>query len=210
MSTAPSKFEPPAGLTYGEPVWEIASLYPAQGCWTESEYLDLQTNHFVEFSDGYLEFPPIPTLSHQLIAMVLQRLLVDFATSRGLGTVVIAPYKVRLRENKYREPDVVFVRSEHESWLGEKFSNGADLVMEVISGSDSDRHRDLVEKRGDYARAGIPEYWIVDPEQGRIIVLALEGAEYVEHGTFARGERATSRLLPGFAVDVTEALAARR
>ena len=51
-----------------------------------------------------------------------------------------------------------------------------------------------------------PEYWIVDPELGRITVLALEEAAYVVHGEFARGMVATSRLLPGFKVDVTEAL----
>ncbi len=43
--------------------------------------------------------------------------------------------------------------------------------------------RDLVEKREEYARAGIPEYWIVDPEQGQITVLALDGTGYAVHGS---------------------------
>ncbi len=209
MSTAPEKSHLPAGLMYGEPVWEIARLYPAQGCWTEREYLDLETNRFVEFSDGYLEFPEMPTLSHQLIVMMLQSLLREFVMARGLGRVVIAPYKVRLWPGKYREPDVVFVRAEHEDRLAEECSDGADLVIEVLSHGETDRHRDLVEKRAEYARAGIAEYWMVDPREERIVVLTLVGPEYVEHGAFLRGQRATSRLLPGFTLDVNEALDAR-
>ncbi len=175
MSTVPGKYEPPAGLSPGEPVWEIARLYPAQGSWTEREYLDLNTNHLVEFSHGYVEFLPMPTLSHQLIAYFLHRLLESFVSRHVLGTVIGAGYKVRLWEDKYRVPDVVFVRSEHSSRMSEEFTDGADLVMEIVSRGDSDRNRDLVTKRTEYARASIPEYWIVDPAEGRITVLAARG-----------------------------------
>src|SRR5262249_59708251 len=133
-----------------------------------------------------------------------------FASAQGLGEVFFAGARVRLWEEKFRVPDIVFITAEHRSRITEDYCDSADLVMEVVSGSESDRHRDLAEKRAEYAKAGIPEYWIVDPEEGRIIVLALQGAEYVEHGTFGRGELATSRLLPGFAVYVTAALAAKR
>ena len=40
----------------------------------------------------------------------------------------------------------------------------------------------LVEKRADYAEAGIPEYWIADPRDATINVLTLDGDSYVEHG----------------------------
>jgi Uma2 family endonuclease len=210
MSTATGKVKPPLGLIYGEPVWEIARLYPAQGCWSERDYLSLDTNQRVEFSHGFVEFLPMPTVTQQRIFFFVLRLLDAFARAHGLGEALPAGVRVRLREGKFREPDVVFMRAEHQGRISEEYWDGADLVMEVVSDSASDRHRDLVEKRADYARAGIPEYWIVDPEEGRITVLALEGTEYVEHGVFARGEQATSRLLPGFAVGVTEALAPKR
>jgi Uma2 family endonuclease len=206
MSTVPERIEPPPGLTYGEPVWEIARLYPAQGYWSEREYLNLDVERWVEFSNGFVEFLPTPTLNHQFILQALYRLLYAFATSAGLGKVVTAGYKVKLWEDKYRVPDLVFVRSDRLSRMVKDFTVGADLVMEIVSASDSDRHRDLMEKRAEYARAGIPEYWIVDPQEGRITVLTLDGDKYVEHGVFARGDRATSRLLPGFEVDVTAVL----
>jgi len=207
MSIAPDK---PRLPVYGEPTWEIAELFPTQGTWSEADYLALDTNHLVEFSDGFVEFLPMPKLTHQLIAYLLHRLLEAFVEAHGLGTVVGAPYKVRLWEGKYREPDVLFMRADHVSRLAEQRSEGADLVMEVVSDGDENRFRDLVTKRDEYAKAGIPEYWIVDPELGQITVLTLDGTSYAVHGEFSRGQEATSKLLPGFAVDVTSALAGKR
>jgi Uma2 family endonuclease len=80
--------------------------------------------------------------------------------------------------------------------------------MEVVSGEAEDRHRDLVTKRRDYARAGIPEYWIVDPQEERMLVLRLAGKRYVVHGEFPKGTTAASVTLRGFTVDVTDALSA--
>ena len=80
MSTVPDKLVPPTGLTYGEPTWEIARLYPAQGCWTEREYLNLDTNRLVEFSHGFIEFLPMPTTPHQRILLLLVNLLNAFAS----------------------------------------------------------------------------------------------------------------------------------
>lgn len=58
----------------------------------------------------------------------------------------------------------------------------------------------------DYAEAGIPEYWIVNPEEETTTVLSLQGEAYVSHGIFRRGEVATSVLLAGFAADVSAVL----
>ncbi len=131
-------------LRSGEPTWEIAHLFPAQGAWSESEYLGLNTNHLVEYSNGFVEFLPMPTLTHQLIAQLLCRLLEAFVAQNGLGTVVGAPYKVKLWEGKFREPDVVFMLAEHAVRLGEQYADGADLVMEVVS--DEGRRRDVETK----------------------------------------------------------------
>ena len=76
------------------------------------------------------------------------------------------------------------------------------LVIEVVSGSARDRQRDLVIKRDEYAQAGIPEYWIVDPEAEIITVLRLDDRVYVEHGQFGRGTVASSATLPGLQAPV--------
>jgi Uma2 family endonuclease len=192
-----------------KPTWEVAYLFPTQGEWSEEEYLALKGNRLVEFSHGILEVLPVPTMTHQLIVAHLYGLLLTFASARNLGPVLFAPLRVRLWRDKFREPDLVFMRKEHADRAGDEFWKGADLVMEVVSGDDEDRRRDLVTKRREYARARIPEYWIVDPREGRIAVLRLARGRYVVHGQFGKGDTATSRLLPGFAVDVREAFSQR-
>ena len=92
--------------------------------------------------------------------------------------------------------DAADPRYQDAYWLG------ADLVVEVVS---PDRpERDTEEKPRDYAEAGIPEYWIVNPLDATITVLVLDGRAYRRHGLFRRGEHATSRLLPSFSVSVDE------
>ncbi len=201
MSIAPDR----TTRTLGEPAWEIARLYPNQGHWSEEEYFTLsaRTNRLIEFSDGFVEVLPMPMMTHQMILLFLYESLKAFAVPRGLGTTLIAGMKVRLWPGKYREPDVFFMLSEHAKRMGEQFWEGADLVIEVVS---EDRRHDLEVKRSEYARAGIPECWIIDPMMGGISVLRLEGGAY---GEAERGGRIESALLPGFSVDVVEALTPR-
>ena len=183
-----------------EPTWEIAQLFPAQGHWSEEEYLALDTNHLIEYSHGQIEVLPMPTQSHQLLVIALFKLLDNFIRARQLGTVLLAPMRVQLWQGKFREPDILFMRTEHEDRRSDQFWQGADLVMEVVSPDDP--RRDRVTKRREYAQTGIPEYWIVDPAQRSITVLTFDGQTYALHGEFEEGADATSVLLDGFNVSV--------
>jgi len=188
----------------GSPTWEIAHLFPNQGAWTDDEYLALNSNHLIEFSDGVLEVLPMPTEQHQVVVAFLYEMLQAFVVARNLGKVLFAPLRVRLWEGKFREPDIVFLLTEHAGRRGNKYWRGADLVIEVVS--EDDPERDLVSKRAEYARAGISEYWIVDPRDQTITVLALDSEKggYSVAGRHASGEAAQSALLDGFSVDVSE------
>ena len=64
-------------------------------------------------------------------------------------------------------------------------------------------------KRADYAEGRIPEYWIVDPKKETITVLRLVQGQYAEHGVFRRDDAATSALLEGFSINVSEVFDAR-
>jgi Uma2 family endonuclease len=189
-------------IPQGEPIWPLARLYPYQGEWTEDDYFGLDAKFLVELCDGFLEFPPMPTIAHQLIVFYLAKLLDAFVTSRKLGLVIFAPVPVHLGPEKVREPDIFFLRPGHPRYRKE-YAEGADLVVEVVSGGSEDRKRDLEVKPKAYAEAGIPEYWIVDPQEQRITVLTLDGKTYREHGVFVPGQTATSLLLAGFSVDVS-------
>ncbi len=191
-----------------ELTWEIAQLFPAQGHWSEDEYLALDTNHLIEFSHGRLEIMPLPTQSHQLLVIALFELLLNFVREGQLGTVLLAPMRVQLSPGKFREPDILFMRAEHDDRRSDRFWEGADLVMEIVSPDDPER--DKVTKRREYAQAGIPEYWIVDPTNASITVLTLRGQEYALHGEFVTGETASSVLLEGFRVDVSDVFSEAR
>ena len=205
MAYSPATQENAAELT-----WDIAQLAPNggaglnlppdQGHWREEEYLALDTNRLIEYSHGRLEVLPMPTFSHQRLVAFLYRSLMGFIEERGLGVVMFAPLRIQLWRGKFREPDIVFMATEHADRLDEQFWHGADLVMEVVSPDDSGQ--DLVTKRREYAQAGIPEYWIVDPTQRSTTVLTLDGQSYALHGEFDEGAVATSVLLEGFTVSV--------
>lgn len=186
-----------------EPAWEVAFLFPAQGEWSEQEYLELDTNHLVEFSHGQIEVLPMPSDRHQTIVAYLFAIFLTYAKSRG-GKVLFAPLRLQLWRGKIREPDLIFLGSARDSRRQEQYWTGADLVVEVVS--PDDRQRDHVTKRLEYAQAGIPEYWIVDPQSDLILVLRLEGDHYVEHGRFERGAVASSAHYAGLSVDVDAVL----
>jgi Uma2 family endonuclease len=193
----------------GEPPWEIAFLFPSQGDWSDAEYLALQnkTNRMVELSDGYVEVLPMPNPFHQRVVKFLFRLLETFVLSLGSGEVLFAPLPLRLRPGKFRDPDIVYL-TPGRILDPHRQPHGADLVVEVVSDDEEDRQRDLETKRLEYAQAGIAEYWIVDPLEHKILVLALEGSIYRVAGEYGRGAAATSVLLPGFQVTVDAVFAA--
>ena len=193
-----------------EPAWEIARLFPPQGHWTEGTYLSFteSLNQLVELVDGRVEVLEMPTKSHQKVVHYLLNLLLAFLAAHRLGDAIAAPYRIRLRGETYREPDIAIYRTEHLDRFGERYGDGADLVVEVVSDDAASRTRDYDDKRRDYAAAGIPEYWIVDPAERRILVLTLDGDRYSVSGEFAADDEAASRVLPGLRVRVADVLQA--
>ena len=188
--------------TEGEP---IASLAPLQGLWTEELYLQLarSSRRLIEFTAGTIEVLPMVTEHHQAIVGFLYVMLRALMQRIG-GKVFFSGLALRIPPDRYREPDILLLLDANDPRRQNRLWLGADLVVEVISPDDPER--DTKTKRADYAEAGVPEYWIVNPEDETITVLRLAGAGYVEHGVFQRGDTATSVLLPGFAVAVNDVL----
>ena len=179
----------------------LGDLLPPQGAWSDREYLWLtdHTNRLIELAGGCIRELPMPTDTHQAVLLFLYLSFHGYLEPRG-GVARVAPLRLRLREDTFREPDLLLLRDRSDRRRQDRYWLGADLVVEVVSPDDPDR--DLVEKRADYAAAGIAEYWIADPRHRTITVLTLAGGAYVEHGTFAPGESATSPLLAGFTAAV--------
>ncbi|MDQ6694690.1 MAG: Uma2 family endonuclease [Chloroflexota bacterium] len=178
------------------------------GLWTVEQYFRLtdQSNRHFEFTDGSIEVLPIPTRRHHVISRFLLRLLLAFLEPRG-GTAFYSPLRVRVREGKFREPDLIVVLDEDDPRLQDTYFLGAYLVVEIVSPDNPER--DIIVKRADYAEGLIPEYWIVNPIDEIVTVLRLEREEYAEHGVFQRGDAAISYLLEELAAWVSAIFDAR-
>lgn len=179
----------------------VCAQSPPQGAWSDEAYLRL-TDHcrcLVEFTDGFVEQLPMPTSSHQLVALYIYRLFHAYLHPLG-GVAMAAPLRMRIREGKYREPDVLLLQNRLDDRFQDRFWLGADLAVEVVNPDKPSR--DWVDKRKDYAAASIPEYWIADPRDETVTVFVLEEGAYAENAAFGRGDTATSRLLDGLTVDV--------
>ncbi|NJN65422.1 MAG: Uma2 family endonuclease [Chloroflexaceae bacterium] len=107
-----------------------------------------------------------PVTHHQEIVGFLHWLVSAFASLFDLGRVFTAPFEMRhLPGYASREPDLLFVSREHLHRLTpERLDGPADLVVEVVSPSSAKRDRQ--EKRDEYERAAVREYWAIDPRPG--------------------------------------------
>ena len=165
------------------------------------QYLELTRNarRQVEFTDGCIEMLALPAKKHQKWVWWLAR-QVEAAVG-GRGELVTAPYKLRVRAGKYREPDLLTILPDSVHEALDDYATGADLVFEVVSPKDPSR--DDGEKPTAYAKASVGQYWIVDPKRRVVTVLRLAGSTCAQPEQFAAGETAVSTSLPGLSIDVS-------
>jgi Uma2 family endonuclease len=147
-----------------------------------------------EWVDGEVVMTSPASRQHQDIAGFLTSVLRSFVEHNDLGAVLSAPFQMKLEHG--REPDLIFLASEHLDRLQETFLNGpADLVVEIISPESVGRDRG--EKFYEYAQGGVPEYWLIDPQTSWAECYRLEHAHYRPSFSGAEGEY-RSQVVPGF------------
>jgi Uma2 family endonuclease len=187
----------------GQPTIEILSLFPRQGEWKEADYFRLpETNRKMELSKGKLIMTPSPTEKHQRISSKLHLLIGSFVLSKNLGEVRYSPLDVRLYEGVIREPDIMFMSNEHKDRITKNYWCVPDLVIEILSESSVETDRE--DKYHEYEKAGVQEYWIVDPFTQCIDIYTLEDDTYIPYGKWGISEIAKSKLLSGLEVSVGE------
>ena len=153
-----------------------------------------------EWVDGQVILMSPASYVHQILVNFLANLLSLFVDDHKSGEVIPGPFQMKLPVRPSgREPDVLFVASEHRSLIQDTYLDGpADLVVEVIS--KESRGRDTLDKREEYEQSGVREYWLVDPERRELTVFLRKGRRFVEQH-FSRG-RFHSTVLPGFWLEV--------
>jgi Uma2 family endonuclease len=139
----------------------------------------------LEMIEGEIVVTPSPSLMHQIVVHRLDVLLDRAIVEPGLGLVIGAPFDVYLDEQNVPQPDLMVVLRDREQVLGStRLESAPSLAIEIISPSSATKDR--VAKRDLYARYGVPEYWLVDPEKATITIFSDP-----QHGRY-RSEQTTS------------------
>ena len=147
ITDAPSHHEARVTMSYEE--WLMWAGESTQAEWVNGEGI---------------KFVP-PKTVQAVLASFLTILLGLYARRLGLGTVIAAPFEMRLVAiPSAREPDVLFVSHAHRDRLtAERLIGPADLAIEIVS--DDSVSRDRRDKLVEYERGGVSEYWILDPRR---------------------------------------------
>ncbi len=185
------------------PVIRLADWVPGpeQGHWTYRDYAALGDEQQYEIVNGVLLMPPAPSWSHQEIVGEIFAYLREHLRTHALGGVFTAPIDVELSPEDVFQPDAVVLLKEHHDRLQERHIVGApDLVVEVASPSTA--LYDRLVKYETYACAGVPEYWIVNPETSTVEVLVLEDKHYRSLGRYSGQQMVPSQVVAGLVVPV--------
>jgi len=158
-----------------------------------------------ELIDGELVVTPSPIPVHQIISANIEYALARLVRESGLGLVLHAPVDIRFTPENVLIPDIIYIAQNRLHIIGLKVIDSApDLVVEILS--PGTRRRDQETKRALYARFGVQEYWIVDPDARSVTVLVLVG-DIFEPMPAAEGGVIASRVLPGFTLALNDVFA---
>ena len=160
-----------------------------------------------EIIDGELYVTPSSSMRHQVLLGRLFMAVANYLAGRPeTGRVYLSPLDVVLSPHDVVEPDLLFVGHDQLDVLTPKNVQGPPaLVVEILS--PGTRKTDEQIKRRLFARVGVREYWLVDPELDLIKVLRRgEDSSFrrVAELTAEDGDTLTSPLLPGFALALAE------
>jgi Uma2 family endonuclease len=152
-----------------------------------------------ELIDGEVRVVPSPLTIHQDIALSVAATLRTHVRRYRLGRVLIAPTDVALAPGQTLVPDVLFVASARAEIITATHVVGPpDLVVEVLSPGTAANDLPGGRKFALYAQAGVPHYWVIDPDNVELRVFTLDAAGvYVETGSYRGDETYEPPLFPG-------------
>jgi len=128
-----------------------------------------ETGPRYQLIEGDLYMAPAPNRLHQDISRNLEFILLEYLKEHPIGTLYDAPFDVYLDETNVFQPDILFVSPERAHILTDAGAEGApDFLVEILSPRTA--KLDLENKRRQYARHGVDELWIIDPESRTVAI----------------------------------------
>jgi Uma2 family endonuclease len=146
---------------------------------------------------------PAPNRFHQDISRNLEYILLRYLDDHPLGKVYDAPFDVYLGDINVVQPDLLFFANDRLGHLTEAGAEGApDLVVEVLSKRNAKLDRGP--KKEVYARFGVTELWLIDPDTPQVEVYRLQEDSEVPQGTLRKHQTLTTPLFPGLEIHLEE------
>ena len=171
--------------------------------YTVEEYYKIREDIRAELFEGYLVVMESATLRHQGMVVEIAANLHTFLKGKECKVFVSPGVQLFESEATIFEPDIVVVCD--KSKFGKRNVNGApDLVIEILSPSTSRMDRKL--KFDKYQKAGVKEYWIVDPERNLLEVNLLVNDKYMTT-IYEETDTAPVHILDGFKINLADVFA---
>ena len=177
--------------------------------YTFADALTWEENERIEIIDGEAVMMAPPVRIHQEISGELFFQLANYLRGKGCK-VYAAPFAVRLFEKDGEDPEDVDTMVEPDiavicdpAQLDKYGCRGApDMVVEILS--PSTQRQDRFTKFSLYQRAGVREYWIVDPENKFVQSFWLEDGRYAVKEFGAAGDKMCVNVLEDCVIDLSE------
>jgi Uma2 family endonuclease len=168
---------------------------PVRGMDYEQFKVYLKGEQKGDLIDGVAKIMAPASFSHERIFGFLFTLVRLYVSAKDLGVVLGSRTLVRIDERNGFEPDLLFVSKERQHIIKEiELTEAPDVAVEIVSRSSmiDDRAR----KFAGYERAGVKEYWLIDPEKKEAEFFERSGEEFalveLAEGVFH------SKAVPGF------------
>jgi len=173
--------------------------------YTYADYLKWEGPERFQLINGEVFQMASPSVAHQALQV---ELLTEFNTwLRGKQCRVFgSPLDVRLFPRKDRldttvvQPDLLVVCDKNKLAKG-SVEGAPDLVIEIVSPSNT--HSELFLKFNYYLKAGVREYWVIDPDMKKVVVHIYENGRYIS-SNFEDNDRIPVTILPGLEISLEE------